>query len=208
MFLGLIVGLGGMVFPLLTRGEAVADSGSTSGSRLSRAGHVVAALLLAGSFWIESTVSLRAGLALRAVLLVVALITAARLHRRPLLPGAHRRLVWLAGWMLPAGYVLAFLFPEQKKAGFHVVFIGGFALLALSVALHVTLAHGGQRDLLAGRPWQVPMFGSLLLGAMVLRALVDFDPARFFLWLSSSAALFLAATLFWAWLAVPRLLRS
>lgn len=205
MFLGLVIGLGGMVLPLITRGIGPPDAATTAGDRLARAGHVIGALLLAGSFWLESQISLRAGLGARAVLLLVLLLASGQIVRLPRLPGWHRWLVWLAAWMIPAGYVLAALFPAQKKAGLHVVFIGGFTLLALSVGLHVTLALGGHARLVRGRPWQVPVYGSLILSAMVLRLLVDFDPQRFFAWIAASAGLLLLATVFWALLVLPRL---
>lgn len=111
--------------------------------------------------------------------------------------------MWLAGWMIPLGYLLAAAFPLQKKAGLHVVFIGGFALLTLSVGLHVLLAHGGQARLVGGRPWQVPAFATLLALAVVGRAMVDVHPAYFRHWLTLSASAFLLATIFWATLAIP-----
>ena len=134
--------------------------------------------MLAASFWVEVYQSLRGGLALRALLVLILLLVSARLWRLPSLPGWHRWLVWVAAWLIPLGYVAAAVFPVQKKAGLHVVFIGGFALMALSVGLHVTLAHGGYERLLRGRPWQVPVYGTLMLLATVGRALVDFDQAR------------------------------
>ena len=122
--------------------------------------------------------------------------------------GWHRYLVWLSAWMLPVGYLLAALMPAQKKAGLHIVFIGGFALMALSVGLHVVLAHGGHEREVHGRPWQVPIYGGLLLAAVVLRALMDFDAPRFFLRMTAASACFLAATLLWCGLALPRIWRS
>ena len=159
------------------------------------------------SFWVEVYQSLRGGLALRALLVLVLLLASAGLWRLPRVPGWHRWLVWLAAWMIPVGYLLAALFPEAKKAGLHVVFIGGFALMALSVGLHVTLAHGGHKRLLGGRPWQVPVYGGLLLLAVVFRALVDFDGRRFFPWLAASSGVFLLASACWALLVIPRLWR-
>src|SRR4029450_11771560 len=94
------------------------------------------------------------------------------IYRLPTLPGWHRRLVWLSAWMIPAGYILASLFPLQVKAGLHVVFIGGFALMALSVGLHVTLAHGGYTRLVSARPWQVPGDGGVLVAAVGRRGRV------------------------------------
>lgn len=205
MFVGLVVGVGGLVFPILTRGLGPPDGTAVTGDRLVRVGHVLAALVLVASFWIETQVSLRGGLALRAGLVLVLLLAGAGIARPPSLPGWHRWLVWLAAWMVPAGYVLAALYPEQKKAGLHVVFIGGFALMALSVGLHVTLAHGGHEGLVRGRPWQVPAYGGLLGAALVMRALVDFDPTRFFPWMAASAAAFLLGSLVWAGLVLPRI---
>lgn len=208
MFLGLIVGVGGMVLPLVTRGEAPPDASATPRDHWSRAGHVAAAIGLAASFWLENSVSQVGGLALRAIVTVLLLLAVGRIHRLPKLPGWHRRLVWFSAWMIPAGYTLAAFFPSALKAGLHVVFIGGFALMALSVGLHVVLAHGGYTRIVSGRPWQVPVFGGFLLAAMVLRAMCDFDRPRFFVWLGSGAACFLIGTIAWGSLVLPRLFRE
>jgi uncharacterized protein involved in response to NO len=205
MFLGLVAGIGGMVLPLITHGESSVDAGPGRRDRAARGGHVAAAALIAGSFWIENSGWPRSAALLRAGVMAAELIITARLARPPSVPGWHRRLVWLAAWLIPAGYVLAALFPLQRAAGLHVVFVGGFALLTFSVGLHVTLAHGGYGDLVRGRSWQVAAYGGLFLLAMVLRALVEFDPARFYPWLGASAASFLLATLFWGALALPRM---
>jgi len=208
MFAGLIVGAGGMVLPLLTHGEGPRDGEATTRDRLARLTHATAALLLAGSFWWEQAIDLQSGLAFRALLVGWLLVVVGGIWRKPSVPGWHRRLVWLSAWIIPLGYALAALFPAQKKAGLHVVFIGGFAMMALSVGLHVTLAHGGHQALARGRPWQVPLYGGLLIVSGLLRALVDFDAPRFFPWLTASAGTFLVATLLWAGLALPRMWRQ
>jgi uncharacterized protein involved in response to NO len=208
MFSGLIVGAGSMVLPLLTRGEGPPDGAATAKDRRARLAHLVAALLLAGSFWWEEAIDLQSGLAFRAVLIGWLLVVVAGIWRKPTIPGWHRRLVWLSAWAIPLGYTLAAIFPAQKKAGLHVVFIGGFAMMALSVGLHVTLAHGGHQKLARGRPWQVLLCGGFLLISALFRALVDFDSSRFFPWLAASAGAFLIATLFWAALALPRMWRD
>jgi len=128
MFLGLVLGVGGLVLPLLIRNEPPPDGGATPRSRGARLAHLAAAILLVASFWIENSVSLRGGYALRAALILVVLLAVGRIWRWPTVPGWHRWLVWLTAWLIPAGYVLAALFPFEKKAGLHVVFIGGFAL--------------------------------------------------------------------------------
>jgi uncharacterized protein involved in response to NO len=205
MFIGLILGIGGMLIPMITHGDALSDAAVSRRDYLARVGHLCAAVLLVLSFWTETFSSLRGGLALRAVVVAALLLTSSKAWRLPRNPGWHRKLVWLAAWMIPLGYALAAIFPAEKKAGLHVVFIGGFALMTFSVGLHVVLAHGGFQRLVNGRPWQVAVFGSLFLIAMALRAMVDFDRSHFFLWLGASAAVFLMGTLFWAWLVVPRI---
>ncbi|MFQ5702105.1 MAG: NnrS family protein [Acidobacteriota bacterium] len=208
MFLGLIVGVGGLAIPLITRGESPPDATDTRKDRALRWGHVTAAILLTATFWVENRISQAQGLLFRSVLVLVLLLASARIWRRPTLPGGHRWLVWLAAWMIPAGYLLAAVFPLRAKAGLHMVFIGGFALMAFSIGAHVALAHTGHKRLLSGRPWQVPVYGGLFLAATVLRGLVDFDPQRFFLWLGSSACVFLLATIAWASLVLPCLWRK
>ena len=203
-FLALIVGLGGMVLPLLTRGESVPDV-PAAGTRVGL--ELAAAAALTASFWIEMFVSLPGAYWLRGAVVLAVLLFSSRLWRPPSVPGWHRRLVWLSAWMIPLGYFIAALYPTHKKAGLHVTFIAGFALLALAVGLHITLAHGGYPELVRGRPWQVPLFGGLLLVAAAGRVLVDFDQVRFFRWIGVSAAAFLAATFFWALLVLPRVPR-
>jgi uncharacterized protein involved in response to NO len=204
-FLGLVVGVGGMVLPLIGQGDGPPDGAATHRDRWIRSGHLLAALAMVGTFWIEIGISLRAGLGLRAALVLGVLLVAGGIVRPPRVHGWHRWLVWLSAWMIPTGYVIAMLFPAQKKAGLHVVFIGGFALMALTVGLHVTLAHGGYSRMMRGRPWQVPAYGGLLLGSALLRTLVDFDPQRFFFWIGIAAGTFLLATLIWSTLVLPRL---
>lgn len=208
LFLGLVLGVGGMVLPLITRGEPPPDAGSSRAGRLARLGHAAAAGALVLSFWIENSGSTRWGAALRAAVVLAVLLAAARIDRPPRVPGWHRRLAWISAWMVPAGYLAVSLWPLNRAAGLHVVFIGGFALMTLSVSLHVTLAHGGYPRLLVESPWQVAAYGGLLLAAVAARALVDFDAARFYAWLGISASLFLVATLAWASVVLPRLWRA
>jgi uncharacterized protein involved in response to NO len=200
MFLGLVVGVGGMLLPLITRGESSTDA--APGDFAVRAWHLVGALALVAS--LERQVAApRLGFALTAAIVLVLLLAGARIHRPPTVPGAHRWLVWLSAWMLPLGYLLAAAAPHQPQAGLHVVFIGGFGLMVFSVATHVALAHGGREDLVRGRPWQVFAYGALFLAALAARVIAQFQLAQYVFWLGVAAACFLAGTLFWAALVLP-----
>ncbi len=196
----LVVGVGGTMLPTLTRGE---PPRLALGGGPGRSGQVAAALLFLASFPLEVLAAPRLGLALRAAAAGGVLVGASSLWRPPAVPGLHRRLIWLAAWLLPAGWVVAAAMPEQRSAALHVTFIGSFALLALSVSLHVALSHGGDPAALGGRPWQVRWMGVLLVAAAASRLLVGLDPARARAWLGLAAACFLLATVAWAWLAAP-----
>lgn len=205
MFVGLVVGVGGMVLPLLTHGANSRDLGSTPQDRRALIGNLIGAAALVASLHIEHDVSSRAGLALRAAVVLAMLVASSGVLRPPSVPGWHRFWVWLAAWMIPLGYTIAAIDPTHKLAGLHVVFIGGFALMAFSVGLHVTLAHGGYTELVRGRPWQVPVYGSLILLTVLFRALAEYDRDRYLVWIAVAATTFLAGTSTWAAFAVPRM---
>jgi len=204
MFAGLVIGVGGMVLPLLTRGDSSVDATAEARHHLVRFAHLLAALFLAWSFVVEELWSLRGGLVMRAWIVLFVLLATGRIWRRPTVPGWQRWAVWLAAWALPVGYALAAVFPAQKKAGLHVVFIAGYALIALAVGMHVSLAHGKKPEMAREfRPW-VFVFGLLVLIAAGLRALVDFDQQRFFFWLGAAAGVFLLASVIWAAISLPQ----
>ncbi len=203
MFVALVVGVGGLAIPLMTRGEAPADADATT--RHHRALHVLAAVALVGSFALEQWVSLRWGLAVRGAVVAATLALSAELYRWPTKPGRVRRLIWLAAWMVPLGFVLAAIFHEEAKAFLHVTFIGGLALLTLAVSTQVALGHGGFGALLDGRPKAVMAIGSFVVLAMIPRLLMAYDPERYFVWMGVAAALFLTGLIAWMVLVVPKL---
>lgn len=205
MFSGLVLGVGGMLLPVITRGVAPLASVPSARAKVL---HLFAGLLFIASFFLEARVSVRLGFALRSAIALGVLLGSAEIWRLPSVPGLHRRFIWLAAWMLPIGYACVALFPEYLKAGLHVVFIGCFALLALCISTHVVLSHGGRPQLLDGQPWPVAWMGGLLLAALALRVLVNLDPAHLYRWLGSAAAAFLVATIVWALFLIRSLRRS
>jgi len=134
----LVVGVGGTKIPTLTRGET---AGTTPLVRSRRGPQSIAALVFLASFPVEIYVDQRAGFALRALVAGGVLVAVPRLWRPPTIPGLHRRLIWLSAWLLPAGYALAAADPGLRSPALHVVFIGSFTVMALSVSLHVALSH-------------------------------------------------------------------
>jgi uncharacterized protein involved in response to NO len=206
MFTGLVLGVGGMLLPVITRGVPPLEGGSPSIG--AKAGHLILGVLFLATFFLEALVSTRLGFALRAAITLAVLLVSAEIWRRPSLPGLHRRLIWLAAWSLPAGYAWVAILPAYAKAGLHVVFIGCFALLAFCVSIHVVLSHGGASQLLDRWPAPVALMGALLLGALAMRVLVDVDPAHVYRWLGGAAAAFLAATIVWGYFTATCAARS
>jgi uncharacterized protein involved in response to NO len=207
VFLALVLGVGGLALPLMTRGQAPPDAKLERRDVLAVAGHVSAALLLVASFVVQTLWSLQAGCALRAAVLAAGLALGPELWRLPTVPGWNRRLVWISSWMLPTGFAIAAVWPAYYQAGIHVAFIGGLATLTLAVSSHVVLGHGDRADLLNGHPWQTGAIAISMLAAMLSRAAMVIDFPNRNAWMATAAVFFLCATVFWLLLIVPVLAR-
>lgn len=198
-FVGLILGVGGsLALPLMTRGESPASGPVTGFDRAARVAHLVGALALAASFWIEVNYSLQLAMAIRAFVTFGVVAGAARLWRWPLRPGANARIIWFAAWLLPIGYLVAALMPMSFRAGLHITLIGGFATLSLAIAAQVLLGHGDYPELIRGWPMSALVLCVCMSGALAARVLMELDRVRSFGWLGLAAGLFLVATIAWA----------
>jgi uncharacterized protein involved in response to NO len=204
---GLVLGVGGVIVPRLTRGEREAAPPDPPRARRHLASHALAAAAFFASFPLEILADVRLGLALRAAV-ATAVLAAARLDRPPALPGLHRWLVWLGAWLVPLGFWVAALFPRHRGAALHVVFVGGFSQLALAVATHVALSHGGRPERLSASPGPLRAMAVLLAGAFVARIAAGLDLRHVAGWLSAAGAAFTAAVLCWAVVVVPALVRG
>src|SRR5690606_12527967 len=112
----LVLGVGGLAFPLMTRAAAPADPDAGVAAARARAGHLAAALVLIASFAVQTFGSLSAAMLLRAVVVLAVYVFAAELWRLPSAAGWNRRLVWLAAWTVPAGFLMAAALPDSYKA--------------------------------------------------------------------------------------------
>jgi len=208
MFLALVMGVGSLALPLMTRGEMPADGATTPADRRARLGHLLAAAALVTTFVMEALGWQTLAYLGRGTLVLLVLIDGAQIHRRPSRPGWNRWLIWLAAWAIPAGYLLAALLdPAHAKAALHVTFIGGLAMLTFAVSTQVTLGHGGFDGLMQGRPWAVAAIGALLVVATIARVLLSVDPARYLVWMGIASGAFVLAGLAWSIFLLPKLLR-
>jgi uncharacterized protein involved in response to NO len=202
VFLCLALAIGPFFLSLALHGEAAADMSPSAVKPI--AGYAAAGAVLVASLVLHATGSVRLGLVLRAAV-TIAVLCAARAWRRPSRSGTNRKLLWLAIWMLPAGLLVAALFPEHRVAAMHVTFIGGFGLLAFAVATHVTLGHAGYATHQAGRPRAIAWFGALFATAMVIRAVGPVLSSSYFQVLGVAALTWLVAACVWAIYLLPKM---
>lgn len=203
VFLCLSLGVGGFFLSLATRGEAPPDLGSPGVAR-NAAGYALAGLVTLGSFALPFVGPARLGPAVRAVVAALVLVSSGA-WRPPTKPGLNRKLLWLSAWAIPTGLALAAALPEQRLGAMHVVFVGGFGLLAFAVAAHVSMGHAGLAADQNGRPWPVAVFGALFLLAMVLRAVAGLMPDRYVAWLGAAATVWMVGTITWAAFLLPKM---
>ncbi|MBI3770132.1 MAG: NnrS family protein [Deltaproteobacteria bacterium] len=143
----------------------------------------------------------------RATVVALGLALGGGAWKRPAKPGFHRKLVWLSAWLMPLGLAVAGLWPDYRVPALHVLFIGGFGLMAFGVATHVALSHLGLDALAAGRPPAIVVLGVMLVLAMLARFAADLSHT-YFDHLAWAAALWLTGSAVWLVFLAPKLLRS
>jgi uncharacterized protein involved in response to NO len=203
LFTGLAVGVGGLLFPFVTRGEAPHEMFSRPRARLFQS---LTWVLFIASFVAEAAGWLSVAYAGRAAIVAAAVLIPSRLWRRPTQPGFHRRLVWASAWSIPLGYAAVALFPAYRAAALHVVFLGGFALMAYAISTHVVLSHSGERGAASKRQPLIHTMAALFAVALVARILLNVRPQQYSVWLGVASGAFLLATASWGALLLRTLL--
>lgn len=202
LFGGLIIGIGVLLLPVMTRGSSWPESaGSLRAWLLQAAG----AALFFGSFPLEELGFTSEAYWIRGGVSLALLVFVGRIFRFPNMPGVHRELAWGACWFVPVGFIGAALLPAHRLALMHLTYIGGFGLLTFAVGNHVLVAHCGQKERLGARPRRLIAFGAALVIAVAVRLLVAFDSTRLLLWVGVGAAVFIAGVVCWLSWTLPRL---
>lgn len=160
-------------------------------------------LLLAG-FWIEHGGAEQAGRLLRAVVVTLNLVSLTQVWRLPRVRATFVYGLWTSVWLVVAGVWAAALTTRYHVAALHLVFIGGFSLLVLTVGARVTLSHGGFMRLEARNRLMAVVIAAILL-ALPLRLSADSSPERYFSIVASAAALWMGACLLWAAYFIPKM---
>jgi len=105
--------------------------------------------------------------------------------------------VWTACWLVIAALWLAAIAPAHRIDFLHVLFMGGFTLLILSVGTRVTLSHGGHSLEAERRSWPLRIGMATGLVALVVRVGAGFAQESFFQHLAWAAAFWIAGITFW-----------
>jgi len=204
VFLCLAVGVGSLVLPLMSGAPPPPDLGSSTRETRKAIAWAIIGLVIVASLALEARGWVRAGPLARAVFVALGLGVGGGAWRRPGKPGLHRRFVWLSVWLIPLGLCLAGLLPDYRVPALHVLFIGGFALMAFGVATHVTLSHLGLERLREGRPPAVAFLGIAVMVAMVARVTADWTDS-YFVHLGWAAGSWLTGTAVWLLFVVAKL---
>ncbi len=204
VFLCFAIGVGSLVLPLMNGQPPPPDIGASPQERWRLLAYAGAGITIFASLAMEAGGWERAGPMLRATALVLTL--GPRAGRRPGKPGLHRWLVWTAVWLMPLGLAASAIWPEYRVPALHVLFIGGFSLLAFGVATHVVLGHLALTNLALGRPPALVFLGTMIILAMLARLTADWSDT-YFEHLGWAAGAWLLASAAWLVFLGPKLLR-
>ncbi len=207
VFLCLAVGVGSLVLPLMGGAPPPPDLGSAPRETWKALAYASAGAAIFASLLLEQLGFERSGPLLRAIVVAIGLGFGGGAWRLPGKPGAHRKLVWLAVWLMPVGLIVSALWPDYRVPALHIVFIGGFSLMAFGVATHVAVSHLNLEQLALGRPPAVIILGAAFLIALCARLAADFSNT-YFLHLGWAAAMWILGSAVWLAFFGSKLLRS
>jgi uncharacterized protein involved in response to NO len=176
----------------------------SAGWRLRAALSSATGLALLGSFWVEAgDAGAPAATWLRALAAGVYLATMIPFHRQSGRPCTASFAAQISLVALMVGVLFPLIWPGQRLAGLHIVFLGGFSLITFTVATRVILGHSGQEALFETRLPSLQLTTVLLLTGAVLRAAGDFSVERPH-WLTAAAYLWMLAAGVWGFAVLPK----
>lgn len=110
--------------------------------------------------------------------------------------------------LLVAGLAFPLCWPLQRAAGLHVIFLGGFSLMAFTVGTRVVLGHSGFSHLFPTRLWFLVVTVLLILSATGLRVVGEFVPLKRSNFLNGASHAWMTAAVLWAVFVLPKVRRA
>ncbi len=206
VFLCLAIGIGGLILPLMSGTPPPPDLGSSPRESWKAIAYATAGTAIFLSLILEQFGFPRIGPLVRAIVVAIGLGIGAGAWRLPGKTGVHRKLVWLATWMMPVGLLASALWPDYRVPALHILFIGGFGLMAFGVATHVSLTHLDLQRSALGRPPAIILMGVAFALALFLRFTAD-SSENYFQHLGWASAIWIFGSAAWLVFLGPKLLR-
>ena len=196
VFLSFVMGVGALILPLMSGTAPPPDLGSGPRETWKALGFVALGLAIVASLAAEQLGAPRSAPIVRGIAVALGLGWGGNAWHLPGKPGLHRKLVWLAAWLVPTGLIASGVFPDYRVPALHVLFIGGFSLMAFGVATHVVLSHLDLSAESLGRPPAVVALSVGILVAMAARVAADMSNS-YFAYLGWAAGTWIAGSAVW-----------
>ena len=206
VFLCLAIGIGGLILPLMSGTPPPPDLGSSPRESWKAIAYATAGAAIFLSLILEQFGFQRIGPVLRAIVVAIGLGLGGGGWRLPGKTGVHRKMVWLSTWMMPAGLLASAIWPDYRVPALHILFIGGFGLMAFGVATHVSLTHLDLQRHALGKPPAIILMGLAFALALVLRFTAD-SSDTYFQHLGWASAVWILGSAAWLAFLGPKLLR-
>jgi len=213
--LSIVLGVGGFMAPRLMGRDFLHISPAGVSAREARRVrrrrltlHALAGGLLFGSFLLEGAGAIPAAYGLRAAVVTGELAWTTQFYRPPAVPDRYVQLVCISLWVIVCGLWGAALLVRHRVAMLHLMFLGGFSLMAFAVGTMVVLSHAGAGERLRRPLWVLNVVGLGIAGAVAARLAAELLPAWFFPFLGLAAACWSLAGLSWLGFALPYVVRS
>jgi len=207
VFLCLAIGIGSLVLPLMGGAPPPPDLGSAPRETWKAMAYAAAGIAIFLSLLLEQLGFERSGPLLRAGVVAIGLGFGGGALRLPGKPGAHRKLVWLAVWLMPVGLIASAIWPDYRVPALHILYIGGFSLLVFGVGSHVAMSHLNMEQLALGRPPAVIILGAAFVIALCARLAADASHT-YFIHLGWASAVWILGTAVWLAFFGTKMLRS
>jgi len=206
-----ILGIGPFILPrffgLLSPHDFPETMAPTAAWRKKAALALGAGGLIIASFFMEVEGWFRAAHASRFATTLVYLALEFPFHQAPKFSNALGASLRVAFTALVSGFILIALWPALRVSLLHLTLIGGFAVVAFTVATRVVFGHSGNLEQLHGRNWWMLVAVALMLLGMATRISGDFWPRTLVTHYSFGAAIWITGVLVWSCFVLPKVLQ-